>query len=205
MSYLSLLSFGDIIPLNIICNPSKLLKEVKQFQYHQYNPRKDIPRYGMSITSLHGELDGIDLDSIIEYNKDNNTEYHELSFKELTEVYYSSDEIQKVVDPFKQFLGRSHILYLPRGGYFPPHRDLPVYAEEQNSLRILIPLQSCNPPDLYFMYENKPVYFEHGRAYFMNTNKQHCLFAMKDSYMIVLNIATGEQTYEVIGKYFQSR
>ena len=80
MSYNSLLSFGDLIPLKIKCDVNRLFNEVKEFTYSQYNPRKDISRYGLSITSLDGKLGGVDLDSIKEYNKENNTNYDELSF-----------------------------------------------------------------------------------------------------------------------------
>ena len=205
MSYNSLLSFVDLIPLKIRCDVKKLFNEVKDFNYLQYNPRKDIKRYGLSITSLDGNMDGIDLDSIKEYNKENNTEYDELSFQAFTSVYYESQEIQKITEPFLGHIGRSHILHLPEGGYFPPHRDLPVYVEQQNSLRVLVPLKGCNPPDMYFMYEDKPLHFEHGRAYFLNTNKAHNLFAFKDSYMIVLNIRTSEEVYQILGDNFQAR
>ena len=94
---------------------------------------------------------------------------------------------------------------MQEGGYFPPHRDLPVYVEQQNSLRILVPLNGCNPPDMYFMYEEKPLHFEHGRAYFLNTNKSHNLFSFKGSDMIVLNIKTNEEVYKIIGDLFQAR
>jgi hypothetical protein len=205
MSYNSLLSFGDLIPLKLKCDVKKLFDETEEFVYLKYNPRKDIERYGLSITSLDGSLNGIDLDSIKEYNKENNTEYDELSFNKFTKVYHTSSEIQKIVEPFKNHIGRSHILSLQEGGYFPPHRDLPVYVEQQNSLRILVPLKGCNPPDMYFMYEDKPLHFEHGRAYFLNTNKSHNLFSFKGSDMIVLNIKTNEEVYKIIGDLFQAR
>ena len=205
MSYNSLLSFGDLIPLKLKCDVKKLFGETEKFVYLKYNPRKDIERYGLSITSLDGSLNGVDLDSIKEYNKENNTEYDELSFNKFTEVYHTSSEIQKIVEPFKNHIGRSHILSLQEGGYFPPHRDLPVYVEQQNSLRILVPLKGCNPPDMYFMYEDKPLHFEHGRAYFLNTNKSHNLFSFKGSYMVVLNIKTSEEVYQILGDNFQAR
>ena len=205
MSYNSLLSFGDLIPLKLKCDVKKLFDETEEFVYLKYNPRKNIERYGLSITSLDGSLNGVDLDSIKEYNKENNTEYDELSFNKFTEVYNVSSEIQKIVEPFKNHIGRSHILSLQEGGYFPPHRDLPVYVEQQNSLRILVPLKGCNPPDMYFMYEDKPLHFEHGRAYFLNTNKSHNLFSFKGSEMIVLNIKTNEEVYKIIGDLFQAR
>jgi len=205
MSYNSLLSFGDLIPLKLKCDVKKLFDETEEFVYLKYNPRKNIERYGLSITSIDGSLNGIDLDSIKEYNKENNTEYDELSFNKFTEVYNVSSEIQKIVEPFKNHIGRSHILHLAEGGYFPPHRDLPVYVEQQNSLRVLVPLKGCNPPDMYFMYEDKPLHFEHGRAYFLNTNKSHNLFSFKDSYMVVLNIKTSEEVYKILGDNFQAR
>ena len=205
MSYNSLLSFGDLIPLKLKCDVKKLFDETEKFVYLKYNPRKDIERYGLSITSLDGSLNGVDLDSIKEYNKENNTEYDELSFNKFTEVYHTSSEIQKIVEPFKDHIGRSHILSLQEGGYFSPNRDLPVYVEQQNSLRILVPLKGCNPPVMYFMYEDKPLHFEHGRAYFLNTNKSHNLFSFKGSDMIVLNIKTNEVVYKIIGDLFQAR
>ena len=203
MSYNSLLSFGDMIPLKLKCDVNKLFNEIKDFKYAHYNPRKpDIKRYGLSVTSLDGSINGIDLESIKEHNAENKTEYDELSFNKLTDVYYKSEEIQKIVKSFLtpiNHLGRSHILFLDRGGYFPPHRDWYGDTEQQNNLRILIPLKGCNPPDLYFMYEDKPLHFEHGRAYFLNTNKAHSLFSFEGSYMLVLNVKANEEVYKIIG------
>ena len=38
------------------------------------------------------------------YNKENNTEYDELSFNKFTQVYHTSSEIQKIVEPFKNLI-----------------------------------------------------------------------------------------------------
>ena len=67
MSYNSLLSYGDIIPLKITCNVKKLFDEIEGYSFSQYNPRKDIKRTALSITSLDGSINGVDLDSIKEY------------------------------------------------------------------------------------------------------------------------------------------
>ena len=40
MSYNSLLSYGDFIPLNECEVKKKLFDEIKDFSYHQYNPEK---------------------------------------------------------------------------------------------------------------------------------------------------------------------
>lgn len=202
--YSDLLSFGDIIPLKIRCNVKKLFKEIEHFSYSQYNPRKDIRRNGLSITSLDGTLNGVDLDSIREYNSENGTQYDETSFRTFTDVYYASEEIQSIVNPFADNIVRSHILHLPPGGYFPPHRDQPVYTQKQRTFRVLVPLQNCNPPKLYFMYDDKPIHFDHGRAVFLNTNKLHSLFSYRHSYMIVLNILANENAYNTIGNLFEN-
>ena len=63
--------YGDIIPLNYKLDYKKFEEGLKLFddKWVQYNPRKNIPRYGLSITSLDGGFSGRpDLDSLKEYN-----------------------------------------------------------------------------------------------------------------------------------------
>lgn len=205
MTYANFCNFGDVIPLNITCSPHKLLDEISMFERAQYNPRKDIKRLGLSITSLDGKTNGIDLDSLKEYNKENGTSYHEMSFTHLTPVYDMSEQVQKIVDPFCELLGRSHLIELEIGGYFPPHRDQASYvANGLRAIRIIVPLKNCNPPAMYFNYDEKILQFEHGRAYFVNTNKTHSLFSFNGSSFIVLNVKACEEAYYLISKYFQS-
>lgn len=200
MSYNELLTFGDVIELRLECNVSKLLNNIKQYPWKQYNPRKKINRYGLSVTSLDGSLNGIDLDSIAEYNKENGTQFKESSFKTFTEVYRNCDETRKLAEPFKNWLWRSHFLNFRRGGYFPPHRDM-RHIGQQESFRILVPLKNCNTPNMYFMYENKPLNFNMGKAYFVNTNKMHSVFSFTDeSYMLVLNVECNNTTLKKVGE-----
>lgn len=186
--YYKLLSFGDVIELSMSINPDKLLSEIKHHVWSQYNPRKENNRLGLSITSSDGTLNNIDLDSLYEYNKEYNTRYNELSFRTKTQVYYDSEEIQKITKPFDSSLCRTHLINVKKNGSFPPHRDWKI-IDKQESFRILVPLQDCNPTNMYFMYENKPLYFEHGHAYFINTNKNHSVFSFSDNAIfIVMNI-----------------
>ena len=62
--YNNLLTFGDIIELDLSCDTSQLINNISKYEWLKYNPRKDINRYGLSVTSLDGKLTGIDLDSI---------------------------------------------------------------------------------------------------------------------------------------------
>ena len=92
MSYLydSLTRYGDSYALSLGLDTIKLLKNLELYQddWVQYNPRKNIPREGLSVTSLDGGLSGVpDLDSIREYNIQNNLSLDETSFTTKTEVW----------------------------------------------------------------------------------------------------------------------
>ena len=70
-------AYGDQIKLTINNHPDLILDNLKQFDnnWTKYNPRKDINRWGLSVTNLDGKLGpGPDLDSLYEYNKENNEE-----------------------------------------------------------------------------------------------------------------------------------
>ena len=201
MLYQNLLTFGDKIELNLFCNVGNLLKEIKDFQWHQYNPRKEINRQGLSVTSLDGKLGGIDLDSLYEYNKINNTNYTELSFRTKTEVYYKSQELQKIIQPLDPWVCRTHLLKLSKGGYFPPHRDW-LGKSPQESLRIIVFLHQCTPNTFYFIYDGCLLNnIKHGQAYFINTNKEHSLFSFSDDViMLVINLECTEESLDKISE-----
>ncbi len=200
MSYNNLLSFGDVIELRLNCNASKCLDNIRKFEWKQYNPRKNINRYGLSVTSSDGTMNGIDLDSLAEYNIENGTHYTEKDFTEFTEVYHKCDETKKLVEPFKPWLVRTHFLNFKRGGFFPPHRDQRS-IKEQEYMRILVPIRTCNPPGLWFMMDEKPLHFQMGTAYFVNTNKMHTIFSFEDNaYMLVMNVKCTDESIKKVGE-----
>ena len=196
--YNDLLSYGDFIQLSNSCNSKELLEEIKEFEWKQYNPRKNINRYGLSVTSEDGSLNGKDLDSLYEYSKEKGRIYDEDEFTTLTDVYYKSKEVQKLVAPFKPWLCRTHFLNIRKGGYFPPHVD---YRGTQGKqfIRLLVPIKKCNPSWLYFMYEDKLLNFSRGYTYFLNTNKKHAVFSFEDdSIMLVMNIKCCKESIDKI-------
>ena len=200
IDYKTLLTFGDFIPLAMSCSVDKLFDEIKGFDFKQYQPRKDIKRYALSITSLRGEINGIDLDNIYEIYKETGKMYSVNDFSTFTAVYNSSLEIQNLIKPFKDYIAKSHIINLPTGGYFPPHRDMRK-VDNQESFRILVPIRGCNMPELYFMYEDKPLHFNMGNAYFVNTNKMHSIFSFTDNaYMLVMNIECTDESLKKVGE-----
>ena len=201
MNYERLLTFGNIIPLNISCYKEKLIEEIKDFGFSQYNRSKgNNPRMGLSVTSHDGSINGIDLDSIHELNKRTDNNYDECSFRILTPVYHMSEELQKLVDPWKDHLARTHFLNIKKGGYFPPHRDDRGYTE-QHTFRIIVPIRVCNPPNMYFIMDGNVVNFMEGHAYFMNTNLMHSVFSYNDdNLMLIMNIMSNEESLNIVAQ-----
>lgn len=196
--YNDLLTYGDFIQLKNSCNSKELLEEIKDFVWYKYNPRKNVERYGLSVTSEDGKLTGKDLDSLYEYSKEMGKIYDEDDFTTFTDVYYKSKQVQKLVDPFKPWLCRTHFLNFRKGGYFPPHIDNRGKHGKQ-FIRLLVPIRKCNPSFLYFMYEDKLLNFSRGYTYFLNTNKKHAIFSFSDdSTMLVMNIKCCQEAIDKI-------
>ena len=190
--YYHLAVLGVQYPLNYyLSNSSSITKKSeKKFDYVRYNPRKNIDRWGLSLTSLDGGMSGIpDLDSLKEYNRDNNTTYEETDFKIPTEAYY---DFKEILDPFSPWLFRTHVLKLNPGGFFPPHRD--NYG--LSSFRLIVPLHNIQP----FIVEKQILEWELGRLYFLDTVKMHYLFnaSMDPSYWLVLNVECNKDSVEKV-------
>ena len=199
-------TYGDQVQLNIERDPYITLKGLKQFDnnWGKYNPRKDLNRWGLSVTNLDGILGpGPDLDSIPEYNKENNTNITEFSFTVPTPVY---DIVSYYCDPFKKWLGRTHIIKLGAGGFFPDHID--NKNDTIDSFRLLVPLQVCNPKDSgYFIYEDKILNWNYGSMYFVNTCKRHTVFNANltdDHIIIIMNVKLTEESVKTVFNFLIS-
>lgn len=198
--YTMILNYGDQILLrNLLEDPEEFVEWTEEnFNYVRYNPRKNVDRWGLSITSLDGGVTGRpDLDSLREYNKENGTNWLERSFDVPTPVL-EHPGLAKLVEPIKDKIFRSHILKLNPGGFFPPHRD--YYGKEFSSFRIIVPLVNCQPPRVNFLLEEKVLHWQKGRMYFLNTAKVHTLFnaSFDPSYWIVFNVETEPKTVDFI-------
>ena len=90
MSYLydCLARYGKIVDLDHYMNPGPFLKQTENYKWIQYNPRKNFPRWGQSITSLDGGMSGIpDIDSILEYCIKNKVKLAETDFNKKTPLW----------------------------------------------------------------------------------------------------------------------
>lgn len=197
MLYECLSRYGDFYELNLAVDTKLILKELELYAHNwvQYNPRKNIPRKGLSITSLDGGLSGVpDLDSVREYNIQNNVDLDETDFNTKTELW---PLVSDALVPFEKHLGRTHFIRMDRTGCFPPHRD--QYSRKLNSFRLFIPIEGCNPPDNYFILDEKILKFEHGKVYFLNTCKEHTTFTTgSSSLFVVANVILNEESVDAV-------
>lgn len=195
-NYEHLAILGTHYPTNFILDNAADIatKSDEKFEYVRYNPRKNIDRWGLSLTSLDGGMSGIpDLDSIREYNIENNTSHEEEDFSVPTLAY---DDFGQILDNFEPWLFRTHILKLNSGGFFPPHRD----ALGLRSFRLIVPLKNCKAPSVNFILEDKILNFEEGRLYFVDTIKMHYIFnaSLDPSYWLVMNVKCVEEAIEKV-------
>ena len=201
--YNILCNYGDVLPTNIDCNSNKLIEELKPFEdkWKKFNPNKPhVPRDGLSVTSLDGGFDGSDLDSLKDLWEKTGDVYTESSFDVLTPVYDKSEELQRLVDPWKPWLARCHFIRFPPGGYFPTHCD-GDRINPPEVFRIIVPIKYVNPPKFFFMIGGgatmQPIYWQAGKSYFLNTHKPHCLFntAIEEhSLWLILNVKVCEES-----------
>lgn len=202
--YSCLTQYGNFFPLKISFDGKSFVEYTeKHFAYKRYNPRKEINRYGLSLTSLDGGTSGVpDLDSLIEYNNEHGLELWEEDFYVKTEAF--TDKLQYLMKGFDPYIFRSHVLKIPPGGFFPPHRD---QISDIKSFRIIVPLKNCTMKGMYFLLENKKLEWEEGRFYFLDTVKTHCLFNASSSltsYWLVFNIGLCRKTfYNIVDLVYQ--
>lgn len=190
--YATLTRFGDCYPLRLNQKVGNIINTLEEkFDWVQYNPRKEIDRQGLSITSLDGGLSGRpDLDSLHEHYLKTGTYYKEGDFNKKTPVY---DYFKEWLDPIEPYLGRTHVIKLNRGGFFPPHRD--NKSNNIFSFRLFLPLNYNNEQN-FFLLEEKRLEFKNGTMYFIDTAKMHTLFNTGETpfYFVVANVTLSEES-----------
>lgn len=184
--------YGDQAELDVNLDCEKLLEEIKLFdgKWSQYNELKPwIKRQGLCVINERGKVGpGPALNSIYEWNKKNGTSYTELDFDKPTELYYASSQVQRILKDILPYCVRTHFLKLPRGGFFPEHRD--HRGRNQKTFRLIVPIQECNPGAVRFMIEDRTLYWRCGKMYYINTTKPHTIFnasTNQDSIWLVIN------------------
>lgn len=197
--YSILTRFGDYYPLRLKNKTNSVIEQLENnYQWVKYNPRKNIDRWGLSITSLDGGLSGKpDLDSLYEYYKETGIIYREPDFNVKTAVY---EFFKESLDPLQKHLGRTHLIKLNQGAYFPPHRDNKHSNIE--SFRLFLPL-NYDSQTIFFMLEDKKMEFDNGKMYFIDTAKMHTLFNTREEpfYFVVANVILTKESIDETLKF----
>jgi hypothetical protein len=186
--YNALFALGDVTQLNFEINYQQCIKQLAEWDssWQKYNPTDiENSRFGLPYTSLDGSvIDPIGLDSLRNYNLTHGTNFAEEHFDKHTPVSDHLTSLHPVKDFFGANLKRSHFLKLDKSGFFPNHRDSLNFM----NFRVIVPINFV-PKEHYFLIEDKPVYFERGKIYVVNTIKTHCLFSLHNSMiLLVLNV-----------------
>lgn len=195
--YNTLTTLGDTVALNLtINNPKKIINEIEAtYEFKKYNLRKHYNRYGLSLTSIDGKLKGSDLDSLQQLNFEKGLSLGEMDFKVKTPVY---SYFENVLKPFDPYIGRTHIIRIDQGGFFPPHRDVGI---KLNTFRLLMNIQNASElPSSPFIIDDNIKILDRGRLYFVDTVKVHHSFNMgtKPSYWLVANVYLCEESIKAI-------
>lgn len=182
--YQQLFLYGDYQPLSFKIDFNQLDQELEKFHsdWIVYNKHKgETGRVALSVTSLDGGLSGEpDLQSLKEYSERTGKIFSENDFNKPTDVYKNCSSLHEILNYFTGGLGRCRLVKFKKGGFFPPHRDLSLKYQVPDYFRIFVPLQNCGENSLYFIYEDKKVKYEVGRAYLFNALKTHSVFSFAD-------------------------
>ena len=202
--YSTLSSLGEFCPLDIDFDSSLLRKQLKPYldKWVPYNRSKPgYKRYGLSLFSLDGGTSGeVDINSIFEYNKKNQTDYTELSFRTPTSYWKELSSLSEPLKGLEKSLGRSHLIRLDNGGFFPPHRDL-----GKDAFR-LISFFNSDPDFFTFILDDKKIFFVTDRLYLFDAKKTHSLFSFKDNAIIlVLNVEYNKDTMSFVFENLMSK
>jgi hypothetical protein len=177
--------------LNIPVKPH--LGQLQNIKWMQYNPRKPIARKGFPLTSLDGGTSGIpELDSLREYNKINGTNFKESSFQTITPEGH--ELFGKFLNEFK--CGRSNLMRLEAGGFFPWHRDL-----GSDSFRICYFFESVTPYSFVWIENDQVMPIQPGTWMGVNTKTKHCVFAFEQVTFAIFNILNTEENKQKLYTY----
>lgn len=177
--------YENIIELRL---PELDIPPLDALSWRPYNPQKHFNRFGVSLTSLDGSDSGTpDLDSLLEHNQQHGTNFKEADFRQPTTWG------KKIIGDFSERFdcGRSHILRLDQGGFFPYHRD-----SDRETFRIIYTIQNCSPHEMSWVLERKVLELQDRRWYYVNTKIKHALFSFVDGVaFVVFNVIKTEKSY----------
>jgi len=129
------------------------------------NDREGIPLFSIPGLDMKGGI------SMPDATKAMGRPLSELEFNQPTEAYYALPSLHTLLD-YWQPLGRTFLVKLNAGGYFPPHKDTPLLT--RNTFRVVAFLSDQNSLDQFeWEMDRRPVPTKEFTAYYCDTRQTH--------------------------------
>ena len=164
-----------------------VMKELVQFPmetWPRYNPRKPIERYCLDLTCIPGGNENVS--SLKEYNDASGKKYQNHDFAQTTEIYESLPSIQRVLEPFRPWLGRTHIIRLDSGGFFPPHYDTVIADDSVYDVRMVACINNISKNTFKWLHNDQVMPLSNGQIWLANTGQPHSVFSFVDNAIIMV-------------------
>ena len=161
------------------------------FTYHKGDNKN---RFALPIVNVTGKID----DSSFIIVKD---DLHEMLFTTPTPYYYQSG-LDKILDNFREDVGRTHIINVKQGGYFSPHRDGPNFLfPTEETFRLLVCIQHCGQNKMHFVLNNKILSLHDAKIFYINTIQVHSLVSFNnDCFFLLANIRITKKSVFMLHK-----
>lgn len=200
--YQQLYIYGDFVPLKFKIDLGLYSNQINEFDSNWvvYNKQRgDTGRLGLSVTSLDGGLSGYpDLQSLYQFSKETGQNISENKFNVPTEVFKKVSCLHEILEYFDGGLGRCRLIKFSPGGFFPPHRDQSISFNVPDYFRIFVPLKNAGANTLYFIYDDKKIAYEPGRAYLFNALKTHSVFSFgNDVHTFAMSLQLNERNIKL--------
>lgn len=201
------LSMEDIMRFRYKFNHRAVMDELQKYPrdiWPRYNPRKPIERYCLDLTQVPGLTDNVS--SLNEYNIANNKKYRNKDFNQPTEIYDNLPTLKNILEPFRPWLGRTHVIRIDAGGYFPPHYDTVTGNDNEYDIRLVAAINNTQKQNFKWLYDfdDKVLNLELGELYIINTGKPHSVFSfVNDAIIMVANLNFDRYLFdEILKKHY---
>ena len=135
---------------------------------------------------MDGGLSGVpDLTSLKHYEEETGIRLTNHDITTPTLVWEESEEVQRVLEPWKKWVTRCHFLRMDRGGFFPEHFDVNKLDPTYDEIR-LTAFVDVNEYDFKWIYDDKVIKKNSGSVWYFNGNKRHSVFSTKDGMIIMV-------------------
>ena len=172
-------------------NLDQLNKELSLFDndWEPYLKKAWAPnnREGLVLVGLEGSSHSENLSIPQSRIKTGNEFLLDQDFNHKTDVYHALTSLHELLEPFDK-LGRTFLVKVNAGGYFPPHKDYPLITRK--TIRIVAFLsKACDSDSFEWSQSGQKQDIIPGRAYYVDTMKTHRTHSWEDgSIHLVVNV-----------------